>query len=492
MQNWSSQQLGTTPVTTNHSVPSVASGLTSVMESQASTPQGFPMNVGSSSTIHSATSLLSEQMSGRPQLLTQRPQRGNDNLQNPPANRCERCFQMESTLLALQADLEYLRTLELQREFTCRECDARSTSSRKQGNGDGTAPAAAPNSAAPALPSIHQGAVFEPPNPPALLSSNQSVSSAMSVGSRGSRTSSRYARRSSNRSVGGRSKATARTSGALHRAGSRTTTLLRDASKHLSELSHRHKRQVKQTTHERAYWQNDMHLKLEKFALMCKNLNVEAASRSNEVKETKRELERMTSERNALVSQVDTLKARVALYEEESVGYARLREGWTEDKAALVSATEGLTRRQADTIAELESRLERSIDAIECERRGNSSRRKIVFPPNTKGGVTSKLLSELIPSPPSPHRMHSMHSRDSSATSLGDVDAEDADVKSREVQRNCQLALNEALLLSSTRERELRRKVEDMERQMMAAEEDSPGLRGFAPIMRRSLSWSSL
>ena len=388
---------------------------------------------------------------------------------------------MESTLLALQADLEYLRTLELQREFTCRECDARSTSSRKQGNPDATA---APNSAAPALPSIHQGAVFEQP-----LSSNQSVSSAMSVGSRGSRTSSRYARRSSNRSTGGRSKATARTSGALHRAGSRTTTFLRDASKRLSELSHRHKRQVKQTTHERAYWQNDMHLKLEKFALMCKNLNEEAASRSNEVKETKRELEKMTSERNTLVSQVDTLKARVALYEEESVGYARLREGWTEDKTALVSATEGLTRRQAETIAELENRLERSVDALECERRSNSSRRKIAFPPNTRGGVTSKLLSELIPPPPSPNRIQSL---DSSATSLGDADAEDADVRSREVQKNCQLALHEALLLSSTRERELRSRLEDMERQMRAAEEESPGLRGCAPIMRRNLSWSSL
>ena len=492
MQNWSSQQLGTTPVTTNHSVPSIASGLTSVMESQTSPPQGFPMNVGSSSTIHSTTSLLSEQMSGRPQLLTHRPQRGNGNLQAPPANGCERCFQMESTLLALQADLEYLRTLELQREFTCRECDARSTSSRKQGNADGIAPAAAAtNSAAPALPSIHQGAVFEPPNPPALLSSNQSVSSAMSVGSRGSRTSSRYARRSSNRSAGGRSKANAsRAPGALHRAGSRTTTFLRDASKRLSELSHRHKRQVKQTTHERAYWQNDMHLKLEKFALMCKNLNEEAASRSNEVKETKRELEKMTSERNTLVSQVDTLKARVALYEEESVGYARLREGWTEDKTALVSATEGLARRQAETISDLENRLDCTLDALECERRSNRSRRKIIFPPNTKGGITSKLLSELVPSPPSPHRMHSLNS---SATSSGDADAEDADgSRSREVQKNCQLALHEALLLSSTRERELRCRLEDMERQMSAAEEESPGLRGCAPIMRRDLSSSSL
>ena len=166
-----------------------------------------------------------------------------------PLSHCERCAQMESTLLSLQADVEYLRGLDLQREFVCKECENgsvhRSTNNRRIERVD-------------SLPPIDQHTAYNP-----IGVSDNSVSS---VGSRGSRASSRLQRRNSGTNIGGGGSGSVKSGG--RRGGrstvSRTSLLLRDASKRLNDLSTRHKRQVKQMTHERAYWQNDMHLKLEK------------------------------------------------------------------------------------------------------------------------------------------------------------------------------------------------------------------------------------
>ena len=191
---------------------------------------------------------------------------------------CNRCAQMECTLLALQADLEYLRTLELQKEFVCKECDSGSANRPSTRARQPSHQPLLNNLSEPSPPSAAQNPLY--PN----TSSGQSVASVASIGSRGSLSSRlRPKRRSSTNTIGTRNQAQPSNSTNI---GSRTAMFLRDASKRLSELSTRHKRQVKQSTHERAYWQNDMHLKLEKFAMMCKNLNEEAAFRSNEVKET--------------------------------------------------------------------------------------------------------------------------------------------------------------------------------------------------------------
>ncbi|KAK1743681.1 hypothetical protein QTG54_005278 [Skeletonema marinoi] len=183
--------------------------------------------------------------------------------QMDPGSGCDRCVQMESAILSLQADIEYVRTLELQKEFVCRECESG-------------------------------------PAPPA-----QSVSSAVSLGSR-----------------------------------------------------------VKQSHYERAYWQNDMHLKLEKFAMMCKNLNEDAAQRSNEVKELTSKLEKVTSERNGLVSQVETLKARVGLYEGESVVQSRLRDNFEKGEAGALDLFDKAMKGRDETIEDLSNRLAAALEEL--------------------------------------------------------------------------------------------------------------------------------
>mmetsp|Transcript_32001 Transcript_32001/g.48269 ORF Transcript_32001/g.48269 Transcript_32001/m.48269 type:complete len:353 (-) Transcript_32001:57-1115(-) len=323
-----------------------------------------------------------------------------------PGSGCDRCVQMESAILSLQADIEYVRTLELQKEFVCRECESG-------------------------------------PPPPA-----QSVSSAVSLGSRGSR-SSRLPRRKSaagdKSSIGGRL--------------SRTVVFLRDASKRLADLSTRHKKEVKQSHYERAYWQNDMHLKLEKFAMMCKNLNEDAAQRSNEVKELTSKLEKVTSERNGLVSQVETLKARVGLYEGESVVQSRLRDNFEKGEAGALDLFDKAMKGRDETIEDLSNRLAAALEEVERSRiSGNSMRRHIIFPPSRSTSHNSDPFGDAGSAPPSPKIRRSMCSEEE-----GEHD------DSAKLSEKAKMSLEAAMVQSSDREKALQSQLDVLEQELEQA-----------------------
>lgn len=335
-------------------------------------------------------------------------QRQQQHQQIDPSSGCDRCVQMEAAILSLQADIEYVRTLELQKEFVCRECE----------NG---------------LP------------PPA-----QSVSSAISLGSRGSR-SSRLPRRKSapgdKSSIGGRL--------------SRTAVFLRDASKRLADLSTRHKKEVKQSHYERAYWQNDMHLKLEKFAMMCKNLNEEAAQRSNEVKELTSKLEKVTTERNGLISQVETLKARVALYEGESVAQSRLRDNFEKGEASALDLFDKAMKARDGTIEDLSNRLTIALEEVETNRLPNM-RRQIIFPSSrtTSSQSATDVLGEVGSAPPSPKIRRS--------TCSEGEDGFEHD-NSAKLAEKAQLSLEAAMVQSAAREQMMQRQLDALEQELAQA-----------------------
>lgn len=246
---------------------------------------------------------------------------------------------------------------------------------------------------------------------------------------------------------------------------------LRDASKRLGDLSIRHKRQVKQTTHERAYWQNDMHLKLEKFAMMCKNLNEEAAHRSNEVKETKALLDKMTSERNTLVSNVDNLKARVELYEEENVNQSKLREEWEKEKMVMLNSIDKAAKNQDGTIDDMSSRLELAVETIENERKQQRMRRQIIFPSSRPSPSQQPLQimdtgksSGDGSAPSSPHyRPNTQLDLASKADDLERIQ------RSKEVAQKAQMSLQAAMLQSASREKAMQSRLEAMERELAEA-----------------------
>lgn len=328
-----------------------------------------------------------------------------------PSSGCDRCVQMEAAILSLQADIEYVRTLELQKEFVCRECESG-------------------------------------PQPP-----TQSVSSAISLGSRGSR-SSRLPRRKSatgdKSSIGGRL--------------SRTAVFLRDASKRLADLSIRHKKEVKQSHYERAYWQNDMHLKLEKFAMMCKNLNEDAAQRTNEVKELTSKLEKVTTERNGLVSQVETLKARVGLYEGESVVQSRLRDNFEKGEASALDLFDKAMKARDETIEDLSNRLTIALEEVERNRLStNSMRRQIIFPSSRTSSSQSAtdVLGEVGIAPPSPKIRRS--------TCSEGEDGYEHDNSSAKLAKKAQLSLEAAMDQSSAREKAMQRQLDALEQELAQA-----------------------
>ena len=316
---------------------------------------------------------------------------------------CDRCAQMESAILSLQADIEYVRTLELQKEFVCRDCE----------NG---------------------------PQPPA-----HSVSSAVSLGSKGSR-SSRMPRRRSAAGTGDKSSVGGRLS--------RTVVILRDASKRLTDLSTRHKKEVKQSHYERAYWQNDMHLKLEKFAMMCKNLNEDAARRSNEVKELTAKLEKVTSERNGLVSQVESLKARVGLYEGESFVQSRLRDKFEKGEANELELFDKAMKDRDEIIEDLSKRLTAALEEVEKNRFNLRARRQIIFPPSRTMSSQSDPFADATSAPPSPKIRHSsIRSDGESSVGLG----------SAELSEKALLSMKTAMDQSSDRERAMQNKLDELE-----------------------------
>jgi len=358
---------------------------------------------------------------------------------------CTRCIQMESTVLSLQADVQYLRTLELQREFVCMECESSSGSVLKHRSRTKKSMSQPPSKRHP--PSI-------PENPSDGKSESSTVSATSKTSSRLAPSSSKLKRHGGG-STGGTSRSSLR--GTMTLAGSRTASVLGEASKRLADLSTRHKRQVKQSTHERAYWQNDMHLKLEKFAMMAKNLNEEAAKRSNEVKETQAALEKVTSERNALVSQVEMLKARVKLYEDESIDYEKMRKEWENVELQTLIDMERVRKDQDAIIRDLSLRLDLAIKTIESDRRQQQQqRRQIMFP----GSKTNSRDN----SPSSPRLKAEVFSESNKVEYL-----ETIKLTSKEMARKYQLLLESSMTQSALREKELKDSVEALEQQLIEA-----------------------
>lgn len=349
--------------------------------------------------------------------------------------------QMEATLLSLQADIEYLRTLELQREFVCMECQSSAGNAAKNHT--------------KARRSSNRSSKLHPPSIPENPADGKSLSSAVSGGSKASsRLASSKVKRPSSGSIGATSRSSFRR--ALNIRGSRTAAFLRDASKRMEELSTRHKRQVKQSTHERAYWQNDMHLKLEKFAMMAKNLNEDAAKRSNEVKETKATLEKVTSERNGLISQVEMLKARVALYEGEGVDYEEMRKEWEGNELQTLADLNRSRKDQDAIIRDLSSRLELAMKTIDAERRQQQQRRQIIFPSSRQNSTSGEN------SPSSPHLKAVAVAETAKAEDL----VEAIKQTSKETARKYQTIVDSAMAQSAAREKELQDRINALEREL--------------------------
>ena len=129
-----------------------------------------------------------------------------------------------------------------------------------------------------------------------------------------------------------------------------------------------------------ARWQNDMHLKLSKLSMMCKELNDESAKRKEDSTSLRSDLSRVRAERNALSSDMDTLCARLSLYEKEGIQNDSIHAALSDVESSALDRADDAIERRDSVIDELSSRLRSTVETLEIERHQQRQRRQIIFP----------------------------------------------------------------------------------------------------------------
>jgi hypothetical protein len=235
---------------------------------------------------------------------------------------CNSCEESSRRILALEADLEYLRATALNSEYLCVSCDKKSSH----------------------------------------INSASSVTSGRSVKSNKSRHSKASGRMmDSNHSLGTRTTVSRKSRQPDSILFSNENLALAEASRRLIDITARHKRQVEHMSREMGRSQNDMHLKLSKLAMMCKDLNDESAKRKEQVDNVKQDLDYVREERNEISSELEILRARVQLYEKQEAENAEIRRLLQENQnETLAMADLAISERDA-VIKDLTSKL---VDAM--------------------------------------------------------------------------------------------------------------------------------
>ena len=265
---------------------------------------------------------------------------------------CAQCTVMEKQLMALQADLDYLRSIIVQNEFICADCEAPSSSKS---------------------PSKRRSSAVAAPSSGASVGSTKSKKSISTTSTS----------RKSKKNKFGSSAQLSQLSGDPDKP--HESDALNDASQRLTAVASRHKRQIEHMTKETARWQNDMHLKLSKMSMMCKDLNDESAKRKEEATNIQATLAKVRADRNALESEVESLRARIALYEKEDVENDRVSQALDDKETAELDRMDSAIEDRDGALSKMSSHLDRALISLEAERKeqnesqqtsANSSRKK--------------------------------------------------------------------------------------------------------------------
>jgi len=127
-------------------------------------------------------------------------------------------------------------------------------------------------------------------------------------------------------------------------------------------------------------WQNDTHLKLTKFAMLCKELNEESAKRKQEYLFAQEELDQIKGQYSAVNMEVELLRAKVALHEKEAEENKEIRETLITNDNDVMDRAEKAIQKRDSVISELSGKLQIAMDTLELERHQQRQRRQIIFP----------------------------------------------------------------------------------------------------------------
>lgn len=155
---------------------------------------------------------------------------------------------------------------------------------------------------------------------------------------------------------------------------------LRISDRLLDEVTARHKAQLEQLTKDRQRWQHDAHVKLQKYAGLCQDLNEEATIRNEEVISLHKEVGSLRLERDQMAAELETARATIAQHERDAQERKVLetKQQYYESKG-LDEADAAIKKRDA-VIEDLSTRLRKTLDILEVEREQQRQRRQIIFP----------------------------------------------------------------------------------------------------------------
>jgi hypothetical protein len=205
-------------------------------------------------------------------------------------------------------------------------------------------------------------------------------------------------------------------------------------------------------------WQHDMHMKLTKFAMLCKGLNEESDNLREQATCASSELDKLRTERNDVVTKEQVLLAKVKLFEKQTEENVKIRHLLQDrDQKDLDQFDNALNVRDA-IILELSSRLHQSLDTLEIEREQQRQRRQIIFPLN-------KQLSGTGTNPQGNNKINDEESP--TVKSLMDELA-----RAKEFARTAQLNLIAAQAEASAREQALKDRCAELEHKFVVTEEN--------------------
>lgn len=191
-----------------------------------------------------------------------------------------------------------------------------------------------------------------------------------------------------------------------------------------------------------AHWQQEMQVKVQKYATLCQDLNEEAALRNEEALTLHRELDAVRAERDKMATELEKASAIIAQYEkneEERVKSDLILQHY--EQKGLDGADRAVKTRDS-IIDDLSGRLERALDMLALEREQQRQRRQIIFPTQR-------------PQPPSNGKT-----------------SDDSDVElkvTRDALRDCKGAMESLRRDNERKELEGKLKIESLERQLEVA-----------------------
>ena len=127
-------------------------------------------------------------------------------------------------------------------------------------------------------------------------------------------------------------------------------------------------------------WQHDAHVKLQKYASLCLDLNEEATMRNEEVIFLHKETESLRLQRDEMAGELEAARATIAQYERDAQERKVLETMLQYHESTGLDEAVAAIKMRDSIVEDLSARLRKTMDVLQLEREQQRQRRQIIFP----------------------------------------------------------------------------------------------------------------